>query len=362
MNLETLNPKPWLATATQSRTLDFLLSSLGPQFSLRRHMARILSIREECSGTHTLTLQPDLRWPGFVAGQHVGIQLDVDGVRYHRTYSLSCSPQHFARYGQITLTIKGVAGGHVSPRVAEVLQVGEFLEISEAKGEFTWENRKHLCTEKTLMMAAGSGITPIKSLLDELADTRTDQDVVLLFYVRQASEQIFTQWLAKLTDRLPRLRTVVRFTNQEGEITAENLLSACPDLAEREVFLCGPSGFMESVKGYCQSHGLAPEQIHSESFGGRRQTLPTGDEALVYFEKSGKSMRSTGSESLLELAERAGLKPKYGCRSGICHECKCQRGSGSLINALTGQPIPDEQQQVQACIAIPNGTVTIPSL
>lgn len=362
MTSQSIPLQPLLRAATRSDTLDFVLSAISPQFSLKRHMARLLAIREECPGTHTLLLQPGARWGGFIAGQHVGITVDVNGVRYRRTYSLSCSPQYYERYGHITLTIKSVADGRVSPRLAEVLQVGSYLEISAVSGEFVWQDDKQVYTEKTLMLAAGSGITPIRSLLDELCESRPQQDLVLLVYVRHAGELIFGQWLENLPSQLRHLRVEIRYTDQDGEITPENLLAACPDLAEREIYLCGPQGFMDNVRQSALDHGAQVAQIHQESFGSRPQRVVSSGPATVRFQKSGKSIRSTDGKTLLELAELAGLSPKYGCRSGICHECKCQRGSGSLIHAVTGQPIPDEQQQVQACVVIPDGDVTINSL
>ena len=75
--------------------------------------------------------------------------------------------------------------------------------------------------------------------------------------------------------------------------------------------------------------------------------------------KTQQTLTATGEKTLLELAEQAGLKPKFGCRIGVCHECKCTKASGRVMNTLSGELVSEEQTQIQACISIPVGDVEI---
>ena len=108
------------------------------------------------------------------------------------------------------------------------------------------------------------------------------------------------------------------------------------------------------------------KQITLENFGSNtpvsKGDMKNGKGGVVHFSKSDKKITSPGDKTLLELAELMGLNPKYGCRNGICFECKCERGTGQVMNRLTGELIPEEQSQIQTCISVPVGDVSITDL
>ena len=121
---------------------------------------------------------------------------------------------------------------------------------------------------------------------------------------------------------------------------------------------------MESIQVAAGQLGLSAEQFKRELFGVPRADVSDlaeqkSGEAHVSFNASGVLIKSSGADSLLALAEQAGLTPKYGCRAGVCHECTCQRISGQVMNMMTGKMIPEEQNQIQACISVPVGDLTI---
>jgi ferredoxin len=128
---------------------------------------------------------------------------------------------------------------------------------------------------------------------------------------------------------------------------------------------------MEFIRQSAEQLGAKPSHIKRELFGlprtdavevakdGSETVEQSATSGLVSFSVSGEVVESSGSKSLLELAEDAGLNPKYGCRAGICHECKCQKTSGRVMNMMTGKIIPDEQDQIQACISAPIGDLTV---
>ncbi|WP_250655241.1 ferredoxin reductase [Alkalimarinus coralli] len=354
----------WQQNGALQTYLDFLLSEVDPMLSLQRYMAEVTRIIDETDDTKTFVLRPSSRWQGFQAGQYINIATEINGVTLRRNYSISSSPDAFKQHQLISITVKKIPGGRVSTHLHNHLNIGDTLAISPASGSFTLvkrENKKQ--SDKPLFIAAGSGITPVMSMLLNVKETSPAQDAALIYYVNSPQSLIFEAQLKALTGSLPNVSFIPHFTESEGYITSQQLQHDCPDLAERTIYLCGPQPFMESVTSHAKELGVADGRIHLESFGASSPvTRQSGTKGQVSFLNSGKSIQSQGDKTLLELAESAGLNPKYGCRSGICHECKCSKSSGQVLNTLTGELTPDDQTQIQACISIPVGDISIDSL
>lgn len=354
----------WQQDGTLQTYLDFLMSEIDPMLSHKRNTAEVVQAINETADTKTFVLRPSSRWLGFKAGQYINIEVEVNGVRVRRNYSISSAPKTFIEQQLISITVKKVDGGRASTHLHERLAIGDILTIGNATGEFTLDR---LSTTRQVVppifIAAGSGITPVMSMLYQLKDEDPKQPCTLIYYSHNAQSLIFEKPLKMLAASMPNFEFIPHFTESEGYITSKQLLLDCPDIAERAIYLCGPSEFMTSVAQYGDCLGVTPERISQESFG-----LPTSSQhksdstGQVSFLKSGKSIKSTGKKTLLELAESAGLNPKYGCRSGICHECKCTKETGEVLNTLTGQLIPNDQTHIQACISVPVGDISIRNL
>lgn len=354
----------WQQEGTLQTYLDFLLSEIDPMLSLKQNVAEIVHVINETTDTKTFVLRPSSRWQGFDAGQYINVETEINGVLVRRNYSISCAPILFREQQLISITVKKLDGGRVSTHLHERLCVGELLTISQASGDFrlnpsTPNNR----SVKPLFIAAGSGITPIISMINKIKEDTPEQPVSLIYYVNNPQALIFESQLQALSKSMPNFSFYPHFTESEGYITSQQLRFDCPDIAERTLYLCGPQEFMKSASEQSINLGLAPERVYQESFGIPVQTsLQAGTSGQVRFLRSGKHIESNGKKTLLELAESAGLKPKYGCRSGICHECKCSKGTGQVLNTLTGELTPDDQTHIQACISIPVGDLSIESL
>ncbi len=338
------------------RQVDFWLREVDPVLSLREVRARITDIVEETPDAKTFALWPSRRWPSFAAGQYVTIDVEIDGVRRRRCYSISSAPSGGRSF---TITVKRISHGCVSNWLHDRARIGNAVVIAAAAGAFVLPDP---IPRKLLFVAAGSGITPIFSLLLELANRRRLDDVVLLHYAPTRGDVIFHDRLVALAKEHRGLRLVIRFTrgfDRRGHFSEGSLRSLVPDFADRETFLCGPPPLMTEVERLWAQHGLLG-RLRRERFV-PPTPLPgaAGAEASVTLLRSGRTFVSDGRRTLLEQAERAGARPAYGCRKGICQSCKCRKRSGTVQNVLTGEVSSAPEQDIQLCISVARSDVEL---
>lgn len=337
---------------------DPLLSAVNPMWVRQYVPAQVISLRDETADTRTFVLRPSRRWAGFEAGQHVSIGVEIDGVRYHRTFSLSCSPGQWHREGTVTLTIKRFPGGLVTNWMHDHLDTGAVIGLGEAFGDFRLPDGE----EPLLYIAGGSGITPVLSQLESLASAGYQAPVALLYFVRSQADVIGADTLYTLRQNWPALDLTVVHTEQgeRPELLNPRHLEAIAGLADRRCYLCGPKGLMDLANGLLKDAGVGEQQIHSTLFSVPKAAL-SGDDlgGEVSFSRSQTGVTSSGDTPLLEIAEAAKLSPRYGCRMGICHQCSCKKTSGTVVNRLTGKASGPGEETIQLCISVPQGPVTI---
>lgn len=337
---------------------DPLLERVNPMWVQQYTPARVEQVLQETSDTKTFILKPARRWQGFQAGQHVNICVDIDGTRRNRTFSLSSSPILWQTQGLITLTIKRLPGGLVTNWLHDHLDVGAILGLGEAFGDFLIPES----ASPVLFIAGGSGITPVLSQLETMAAQDYRAPVSLLYYVRSRKDVIAGEKLEALAARYPAL-TLTIIATHDGEsprYLSDADLDTVPGLKARQVFLCGPKGLMDLAGELLHGRGVRERDIHCTYFSAPRANLE--DQALggqVQFAQSNIEVSSEGDANLLDIAEAAGLSPRYGCRMGICHQCSCRKTSGTVINRLTGQASGPGEENVQLCISVPQGPVSI---
>ena len=160
------------------------------------------------------------------------------------------------------------------------------------------------------------------------------------------------------------MRIVRAYTEapEGGELTGffsrEHLLAADPHYAEAETYVCGPLPLMDSVRALWAAEGL-DDQLHLEQFTAPVRTVGSDDaEGQISFAATGSTVANSG-RTLLEQAEEAGLTPEYGCRMGICFSCTRRKDTGLTRNVLTGEICSETDTDVQICIAVPVGDVTL---
>lgn len=338
--------------------LDPLLGAINPLWIRGFVPAQVMAVTRETADTQTFHLKPAARWGGFRAGQHVNAMIEVDGVQQHRTFSLSSTPQQWHSEGTVTLTIKRLAEGRVTNWMHSRLNKGATIGLGEAFGSFALPEKP----EPLLYIAGGSGITPVLSQLATLADQKYTAPVTLLYYVRTRLDVIGADMLEALAARWTELTVQIFYTGETGPSArlSQAHLATTTDIAKRRCYLCGPMGLMECAETLLEEAGVDPEQMQVTYFTAPKSAPVSADlGGKVTFGKSDFNVDATGDAPLLEIAEAASLKPQYGCRMGICHQCSCRKTSGTVVNRLTGKTSGPDEETIQLCISVPQGPVTV---
>ncbi|WP_313675187.1 fatty acid desaturase [Mycolicibacterium sp.] len=232
------------------------------------------------------------------------------------------------------ICVKRMPGGRVSTALNDDLRAGDYLTVLRppvSSGGLATPD----VPSRALFIAGGVGITPIISLLRSLARTAQPRDAVLLYFNRDGASILFEQEIAELAELAGIDVHVFR-----GRRPSPDLLAALvPDSCDRETFVCAPSGLVESVRGYLTALGAAPELFHTESFAApeRRRPADDGSRYLVSFARSRRTVEIDGNTTLLEAANRVGIRVPTGCRSGLCRACVTPKLSGSVQREVGGR-------------------------
>jgi ferredoxin-NADP reductase len=296
---------------------------------------RVESVHPETADAATLVIRPGADWRGHVPGQYVRLGIDVDGVRCWRAYSLTHGPR---RDGRISVTVKAVRDGHVSPFLVRHTKPGTLLHLEQAAGEFVLPVTG---PRKLLFVTAGSGITPVIGMLRNLFPS-TDSgvlrlprsapyDIMVLHVAPSESESIFDNDLRKLA-AAGAIRLIARYDDQHGVLDLDELDSLVPDLGERTTFACGPGGLLDAITTHHEQRGLP---LCTEQF--KVSTVTAGEGGPVTFEKAGKTVECDGARPILEQAEEAGVLMPSGCRMGICYTCVLPLREGAVRDLRTGE-------------------------
>ena len=360
-----------------------------------RTRLRCVRVTPETHDVKTFTFITDpARVFSYKPGQFITLEVPIDGKIIRRSYTISSSP---SRPYTLTITVKRAPNSTVSKWLHENLTPGFELNIAGPNGQFSCF---HGPAQKLLFIAAGSGITPIMSMLRWLSDTASPTDVVLIYSVRTPSDIIFERELyligSKLGDKL-RLGIVPAqvqagqvWNGLTGHFDEKLLTHFAPDFLEREVYMCGPTAYMETVKGALNGAGFPVHRLHQESFGAapadpatampsvdprpkpapsakpKPQPAPTPiaetDTACeVVFKKSGKSISCKPHDFILEIAEEHGMELANSCRAGSCGTCRVTMVEGIVLmddqTALTDEDI--QSGMVVLCIGRAHGRVVL---
>ena len=344
---------PWVQSIVRLDAVEDALAALHPLLSLTDVRARVVRIVDETATTKTFVLQPNALWAGSQAGQFVRVQLELNGRRVDRAYSLSSRPG--AR--RIAFTVKRQDQGLVSSHLHQSVKVGDVLTISQAMGEFTLPDT---VPAKLMLLSAGSGITPVMSMLRDLQQRDYRGDVVFVHVCRAPDDLIFAAPLQALAVDFAAVRLVLHYDGSAGVLSPQVLAQHVPDLAERSTWMCGPAGFMDAVSTHWAEQGVA-SRLFSERFAGvpLLPSTASGTPVQVVFADSGTAFTTHGTEPLLVQAERAGLSPKYGCRIGICRSCQCVKTSGTVENLQTGEVSSAPNELIRLCISTARSDVAL---
>ena len=343
-------PAPPLAPAVAPPTAPLIL--------------RLAGITSQTSDSKTLRfIVPDDRKFSARPGQFLTFAFLFDGKKVTRSYSICSSP---ARSGYVEITPKRVNQGCVSVFLNDRASIGMTVEAKGPFGGFYFDESKH---QSVVLLAAGSGITPMMAMLRYIDDLCLDTPAVLLYCVRTAGDIMFESELQSLCSRLRnfRYRVLLSQPHEEwrgprGHVNREFISTAVPDLASPEFFLCGPPPFMEAVRKILADLGVTSERIRQESFGGTvpKDQVPQSGVA-VEFARSGKTCVVRGGQSILEAAEEHGVAIPSSCRQGQCGTCKTRLLEGEVRMQSEQGLDPDSRSRgfVLTCVGHPKGPVRL---
>jgi ferredoxin-NADP reductase len=238
-------------------------------------VGKVVALHDETSTARTITLEvPD--WPGHVAGQHVDVRLTApDGYSAVRSYSIASAPNHESRVG---ITVERLSNGEVSPYLTQEVAVGDQLELrGPIGGWFVWRTEQ---TEPIQLIAGGSGIVPLMSMIRSRVSAGSTAPFRLLYSVREPGAILYRDELQALSDRDHSVSLTYAFTRAApknwsrppGRIDAALIANTTwPSKLAPTCYVCGPTPFVESAASLLSASGNSPEKIRTERFG------PTGD-------------------------------------------------------------------------------------
>lgn len=296
----------------------------------------------------------------FKQGQYITLRFDIDGTEVRRSYSMSSSPLE----DELKVTVKKVDDGFISIMLNEKIQSGDVLYVGEPEGKFYTplhpEQSKYY-----YMVGAGSGITPLMSLIKTTLEVEPLSRVYLFYGNRNEESIIFKEELAEMAKRYEgqffvehvlsqggkpsggmfgglfkkdtSTKSVGEFGRLEGKVL-QKLFNRYPFAGKKaEFFLCGPSGLIENAEAFLKSAGVDRKQIHKEFFVSASpkksaNSEPMGDVVKVKVHYNGdiKEVTIPAGKTILEglIAEK--IDPPYSCSAGACSTCMAKMISGEV--------------------------------
>lgn len=325
-------------------------------------LLRCVGVRDETADIRTWTFADDTGAPlAFTAGQAVTLTLPGP---LHRTFSIASSA---LRADTVELTVKRNPAGLATSWMHEALRPGAVLEATRAHGLFVLP-----VAAKLAMISAGSGATPLMSMLRTLADSGAAADIAWVHAARSPADLLFADELARLQRSMPGLVVSMTVTRPDpgwfgyrGRVGRRLLSVMLPDLAERDVLCCGPVGFMDDVRRVHAAEGGDPTRFKVEHFAPVLAPLPVLD-ALepgegYTVEVGGRAFQALASETILQAAGRCNVVIPCGCGGGLCGTCRLRLHQGSVEMRHAGGLSPEEEAAgwILACSSRPRSDLVL---
>lgn len=324
--------------------VDFVLQKIKPTFAWKRILAEVTAVESLSSDMVLLTVKPNSNFDlsSVAAGQSILITLMVEGVYHQRSYSIVDVTQQ----GEIQLGIK--VQGLVST-AAQQLRVGDRFEISQAQGDFVL----HQGQQAAILLASGSGITAIYSLLKQALQQQLEE--IHVVYFNRA--EVFHQEMLALAEQYPQLKYHFFNTSQQKQhLNAKLLAKLVPSFKDLQAYACGHHEMMRQAQDIYKQHDVL-ENFHQEFFMPVQIEQSDNEAQPITFRRSQQNFIAT--TTLLSSAEQAGLRPQHGCRMGVCNQCTCTKVSGVTQNILTGEIDDQPNRAIKLCVNQALSPVTI---
>lgn len=295
----------------------------------------------------------------FKAGQYITLKMHIDGHEVRRDYSLCVSPKS----GELKVAVKEVTDGTFSAFANNTLKVGDTIEVAPPKGRFVFTPNDSK-TKNIALFAAGSGVTPILSIIKCALEEEVYSKVILVYGNKTTKDTMFLNELLELQHQYKERFSIQFVFSQQDEddsifgriekSTVNYVVKNKHKHIEVDAFyLCGPEAMIHTVKDVLTEHGIDKERIHFELFkaakqdeveeaakvsSGKTKITITVDDETTSFEMSQK-------QTILEAALDEDLDAPYSCQGGICSSCLARITEGEATmrqnNILTESEVAE---------------------
>ena len=305
-------------------------------------------------------------------GQAVTLTIPYEGKDHIRTFTIASPP---SQNNLIVLTIKAGEGAKTTRHMHESWVEGTTVE---ARGPFGNFSLVHTPNTPLLLIGAGSGITPMLSMMKWLFDRNELQTDVVLLQQASTPADLLKQDQLSVMDAAMRNMTHISCVSSvpkgqawsgfRGRLSRGNIGAMVPDLARRSVFCCGPEGFSELVKKIYLAEGGLLENFHTESFGAKDELVVKSknvdkvlDSSALTINLDGHIFNSSAEKTIVDSAADFGIKIPTGCKEGYCGTCKLKLSSGTVSMQHSGGISKTEEEDgfILACSSIATSNITV---
>ena len=328
------------------------------------HKLSVKNINRETDKSVSITfnvtdnLKPDF---SFKAGQYITLKTDINGNEVRRDYSLCASPKS----GELKVAVKEVKDGTFSAFANNNLKVGDVLNVAPPRGRFVFEpNDKK--TKNIALFAAGSGITPILSIIKCALEEEVHSKVILVYGNKSTKDTMFLNELLELQHQYSErfsIQFVFSQTDEDDAIFGRIEKSTVNYVMKNKhkhidvdaFYLCGPEGMINTVKGVLTEHGINEDRIHFELFKAGKTSesiketvsaIPAGRTKItVVVDDEESTFEMSSKQTILEAALDEDLDAPYSCQGGICSSClgRIKEGAATMVqnNILTESEVAE---------------------
>ena len=324
-----------------SHDANFWLQKINPLWSMNQPLAKVVKKQIVAKDMVSLILQCNRHVQRGVAGQHHPVTVEIAGRHYERTYSLmQVDADH------LCLTVKKVDQGLVSSWLVDQSQTGDILRLGQPYGEM----QQQVQTPRLLLLAAGSGITPMLSLIEAFCQSRQLKAIFvqLMYWVKTHEDAAYAEYLKEVAENFPNFTYQIFYTQEQDQRLNPSHIDQLKSLNETTVYACGPSGFAATAETLFKHVA----SIQTEAFSLSQFDTDATDTGFinVTLTQSNKTLAIPKGQSILSSLEHQGIKPKHGCRMGICNKCACTKAQGATKNLLNGSANHEPSQLLKICV------------
>ncbi len=345
----------------------------------------VVAIEPEAAHSAAITLgvAPERRMDfAFEPGQFITVRAPLNGVEVRRNYSICSTPALLAAKGQIQIGVRAVEGGVMSNWLTSQVKVGQSLSIAPPEGRFVIRRQRAL---HRVGFAAGSGITPILSILTHTLEQSTHAKFTLVYGNRRMDSVMFNEALQDLKDRFPERLTLIHILSRqaqevpllEGRIDGDKVRALMqvflPVKSMDEVYICGPEAMIEATESSLLAAGVPADRVHTERFASaasptrvtRRAeaAADAGIQLSIIADGKRHELRMHPEDRILDVALEAGLDLPYACKGGVCCTCRAKvlQGQVSMDKNFTLEADEMRQGFVLSCQARPTTPAVVVS-